>query len=129
MTQAVRWTREQQANTLAGISVIREVKAGGEQYASADGLREVVEALERFGEATDADGMARLVTGVTNAAVQLLNWIEAEANNKAILLAKVRQSIPDFEEPDDYPTDAAWSTWSGVLRAVENTVKAIPLSD
>ncbi|SHV28135.1 hypothetical protein [Mycobacteroides abscessus] len=129
MTQAVRWTREQQANTLAGISVIREVKAGGEQYASADGLREVVEALDRFGEATDADGMARLVTGVTNAAVALLDWIEAEANNKAILLAKVRQSVPDFEEPDDYPTDPAWSTWSGVLRAVEKNVKAVPLSD
>ncbi|OHU61462.1 hypothetical protein [Mycobacteroides chelonae] len=129
MTQEVQWTREQQANTLAGISVIREVRAGGEQYASTDGLREVVETLERFGEETDADGMARLVTGATNAAVALLNWIEAEANNKAVLLAKVRQSIPDFEEPDDYPTDPAWSTWSGVLRAVEKNVKAIPLID
>ncbi|RIR47047.1 hypothetical protein [Mycobacteroides abscessus] len=129
MTQAVRWTRFQQENTLAGISVIREAQAGGIEYAAVDGLREVAEALIRFDEPTDAQGLARLLTGVTNASRLLLDWIEAEANNKAILLEKVRQSIPDFEEPDDYETNPAWSTWSGVLRSIEKVVKEMPVSD
>jgi hypothetical protein len=48
-----------------------------------------------------------------------LNWIESEAENKQILLRKVRDSLSGFEEPDDYRTDSAWSDGSGVLLAVE----------
>jgi hypothetical protein len=58
-----------------------------------------------------------------------LNWIESEAENKQILLRKVRDSLSGFEEPDDYRTDSAWSDGSGVLLAVEKSVKEIPLSD
>lgn len=129
MTEEAKYTKEQQANTLAGISIIREAHAGGPEYAAVDGLREVAESLQKLGEPTPADGLARLLTGVTNAAGMLLNWIEAEAQNKAILLSRVRQSLPDFEEPDTYPTDPSWSTWSGVLRSIEETVKETPTTD
>jgi hypothetical protein len=129
MTQEVGWTREIQANTLAGISIVREAQAGGPEYAVPDAMREIVERLQLLGEPTDADGLARLLTGVVNLSCSLLNWIEADAANKQILLEKVRQLLPDFEEPGTYPTDPAWSTWMGVLRRIEQSVKDVPLSD
>lgn len=127
--EEVRWTRVQQECTLAAIAVVREAQAGGPQYAASDAMREVVEALQRLGEPTDADGLALIVSGLTNTACLLLDWIEAEAQNKQLLLQRVRRSLPDFEEPDAYPTDPSWSSWPGVLRAVEKTVREIPLSD
>lgn len=129
MTDGVRYTREQRENTIAGISLIREAHAGGTEYAAEDTLRDVVEHLKQWREPSTEDGLARLVTGAVNAGAILLDWIEAEANNKRILLEKVRKSLPDFEEPDDYATNAAWSSAPGVLLAIEKTVRETPLSD
>jgi hypothetical protein len=128
MAEEILWTREQQENTLAGISVIRAAQPRG-QHAGPDTARAILEAVRQFNEPTDADALARLVTGLTNTACLLLDWIEAEAQNKQILLQEVRQSIPDFEEPGTYPTDPDWSEGLGVLRAVEKTVREVPLSD
>jgi hypothetical protein len=50
MPGEVTWTREQQENTLAALSVIREAQAGGEAFAAVDAMREVVEIAKRFGE-------------------------------------------------------------------------------
>lgn len=123
------WTREQQENTLAGISVIKAALAGRPHNAGPDTARAVLAAVRQFNEPTDEDALARLVTGLTNAACLLLDWIEAEAQNKQTLLQAVRQLIPDFEEPGTYPTDPSWSEGSGVLWAVERTVRDVSVSD
>lgn len=116
------YTPQQQADTLAGLAVIREQRNGGLEYAVADATHEVVEQVKKQG-GPPADGLAGLVAGLSNAAVLLLDWIEREAENKAILLADVRRRLPDYEEPDTYPTDPSWSKWDGVLRALDEAVR------
>lgn len=116
------YTPQQQADTLAGLAVIREQRNGGPEYAVADAAHEVVDQIKKQG-GLPADGLAGLVAGLSNAAVLLLTWIENQAEHKELLLADVRRRLPDYEEPDTYPTDPRWSTWDGVLRAIEKAVR------
>lgn len=127
MTEPVRWTREQQEDTLAALSVIREAQAGGEKYAAVDAVQEMQEIVARWGDEPIADVLARVVAGLTNAAGMLLDWIENDARHWRELVERIEQSYPSFEV--GYTPDPSWSTWSGVLAAVEKTVREVPLSD
>jgi hypothetical protein len=74
MAEEVQWTRQQQANTLAAIDVVREVIAGGELHGAISG------ALEVLGNVSDVDDpsadLADLVAGLSNLAVMLVEHIE-----------------------------------------------------
>ena len=129
MAQQEPWSKEARDYTLAGISVAREFTAGGAEFAVVDTTREVFELVKRFGGSEDADGLASLVIGLTRLSDMLLGWIQAEADNKKTLLADIKRKLPDYEEPDTYPTDPSWSTWEGVLRAIEKTVRNSPTVD
>lgn len=117
------WTAEQRDAALKGLSIIREGFGGGEQYAAEDVMAEVQRLVNAADEESDAHALAFLLSGVASAAFLLLDWIEGEASNKQELLADVRRRLPDYEEPDTYPTDPKWSNWDGVLRAIEKAVK------
>ena len=125
------YTREQRDNTLAGLSIIREAYEGGVPYAGIDGLREVLAIAQRWNEPTDADALARMVAGLSNAAALLLGWIEEEAKHRRELIEWIRQRHKDFDETEDleYVPDPSWATWDGVLRAIEKTVRDSPISD
>lgn len=123
------WTREARDYVLAGISVTREFKGGGVEFGAQDAVEEIAQLVVRFGGSSDSEGLASLVIGLTRLADLLLDWIENEAANKEALIAQVTKMFPDFEHSDSYPTDPSWSTWSGVLRAIEKTVKNSPVSE
>ncbi|OBG25438.1 hypothetical protein [Mycobacterium sp. E3198] len=128
MPEEPRYTREQQEDTLAALSVIREAQAGGENFAAEDAVREIQEiAARRFSGEPIEDVLARLVAGFTNAAGMLLDWIEAEAAHRRELVERIEQTYPSFEI--GYTPDPSWATWSGVLRAIEETVRETPLCD
>jgi hypothetical protein len=127
MAEEGRYTREQQEDTLAGLSIIREAHAGGVAYAAQDAMRQVAEIAAGWDETTDAHALARMVAGLTNAAGLLLNWIEAEAEHRSELVGRIEQKYPLFEI--DYTPDPSWATWSGVMRALEKTVTDTPLKD
>ncbi len=51
---------------------------GGAQFAASDATQEVQALVERLGGPTDADGLARLVAGLSNVAALLLDSIEKD---------------------------------------------------
>jgi hypothetical protein len=76
---------------------------------------------------SDADVLARLVAGLTNAGGLLLDWIENEATHRSELIERIEQTHPEFEI--GYRPNPSWATWQGVLRATEDTVRDMPISD
>jgi hypothetical protein len=126
MTDGVVWTREQQENTLAGLSLMREAQAGGELYAATDVMREVAEIAQQWGEPVP-DVLARLVAGLVNGAGLLLDWIENEATHRGKLIERIEQQYPAFEI--GYHPDPSWATWSGVLHATKETVRTMRIID
>jgi hypothetical protein len=68
-----------------------------------------------------------MVAGLTNAAGLLLDWIDAEAEHRSELVARLEQQYRPFEI--GYTPDPSWATWSGVTRAPEKTVRDEPPMD
>ncbi|VEG58143.1 Uncharacterised protein [Mycolicibacterium aurum] len=130
------WSSDARDYTLAAIDVVRELKGGTEEYGpefgQAEVLEEVKKQVQRFGGSVDADGLASVAVGLTRLSEMLLSWIQNEADKKKVLLADVREKLPDYDEPDTYPAAPDWpnwSTWKGVLIAIENVVRNSPTAD
>ena len=66
MAQEVEWTRQQQANTLAAIDVVRELLGGGAEYGPADFTHEVLQHVR------GPDDLADLVAGLANFAAMVI---------------------------------------------------------
>ncbi|MGY4868386.1 hypothetical protein [Mycolicibacterium elephantis] len=150
------WSAQARDDVLAGISLAREFKGGGRQFAIGDAFREVLEAVrgpeaaknaEKLLEAIqntpdapaesvgfaqlpeDAIQLAGLVVGLTRLTDILLDWIERDAANRKTLLADIRKMFPDYDEPEEIAVDPRFSTWGGVLKAIEASVRNGPVSD
>ncbi|WP_373142144.1 hypothetical protein [Mycobacterium marinum] len=127
------WSREARDYALAAIDVVREYRGGtaeyGPEFGQAAVQAEILQQVRRFGGSNDADGLVSITVGLVRLGDMLLDWIQAEADNKKALLAHVRESLPDYVEPDTYPTSAKWSKWSGVLLAIEDSVRTSPTVD
>ncbi len=124
------WTREARDYTLAGISVVRafkhEKQGGVVTVGQTQTLAAFEEAVHRLGGGNNLEGTAVLASGLTRLADMLLDWIQNEADAKQALLQDIRLQLPDYEEPDTYRTDPQWSTWDGVLQAIEGSVRVSP---
>lgn len=129
------WSKFARDCALAAIGVVREYRGGAQEYGPAFGEAEVLKEFQRVvpllaGEGgSDAEGLASIAVGLARLGDALLEWIQNEADNKALLLADVRKTLPDYEEPDTYPTKPKWSTWSGVLLDIEDSFKNSPTVD
>lgn len=91
MAQEVEWTRQQQANTLAAIDVVRELLGGGAEYGPADFTHEVLQRVR------EPDDLADLVAGLASFAAMVIEQFSAASgvdqyeilNNSANLVRNV----------------------------------------
>lgn len=131
--QEAPWSKEARDYALAAIEVVREYRGGtaeyGPEFGQAAVLAEIYKQVQRFGNSNDAEGLASVAVGLVRLGDTLLEWIQAEADNKKTLLADVRKLLPDYEEPGTYPTNPNWSKWSGVLLTIEDGFRDSPTVD
>lgn len=127
------WSKETRDFTLDALAVARENMAGGSRYAMEDVAAELKAAVKRQAERgstnSEEGALAGFVLGFIRLSEALLSWMQAEADNKKILLADVRRRLPDYEEPDTYPHEPRWATWDGMLLDIEKAIRAGAVSD
>lgn len=71
MANEVQWTRQQQANTLAAIDIVRELLAGGEIHGPIDATLEVAQ------RTSSPDDLADIVSGLLNLSAMVVEHFSA----------------------------------------------------